>query len=64
MGQPYTTLEEVTAAYESRVESFRILRSAFPEFEPRYGYKVREIPLAPAELLVVNASRERTFVPE
>jgi len=64
MGQPYTSQAEVDAAYESGVASFRILRSAFPAFEPRYGYKVREIPLAPAELLVVNASRERTLVPE
>lgn len=64
MAQPFTTQEEVDAAYDSGASSFRILKSAFPDFEPRYGYKVREIPLASAELLVVNASRERTLVPE
>lgn len=64
MGQPYTLQEEVDAAYESGVGSFRILKSAFPSFEPRYGYKIREIALAPTELLVVNLSRERTLVPE
>ena len=64
MGQPYTTPEEVEAAYASGVSSFRILRSAFPNFVPREGWKVREIELAPSELLVVNRSRERTLVPE
>ncbi len=62
MGQPYTTQEELAAAYESRVASFRILKSAFPNFEPREGW-VREMDLAPSELLVVNRSRERTLVP-
>jgi hypothetical protein len=46
------------------MSSFRILRSAFPNFEPREGWKVREIDLAPSELLVVNRSRERTLVPK
>ncbi|HEY2367638.1 MAG TPA: hypothetical protein VGH87_14680 [Polyangiaceae bacterium] len=64
MGQPYTTQEEVEAAYTSGVSSFRILREAFPNFVPREGWKVREIELAPRELLVVNRSRERTIVPE
>jgi hypothetical protein len=64
MGQPYTTEAELAAAYDSGVATFRILKSAFPSFEPRRGYKVRDIDLAPAELLVVNISRERTLVPE
>ena len=64
MVQPYTTQTELDAAYESGVATFRILRSAFPSFEPRNGYKVRDIALAPAELLVVNVSRERTLIPE
>lgn len=64
MGQPYTTKAEVEAAYDSGVSTFRILKAAFPSFEPRSGYRVRDIPLAPAELLVVNISRERTLVPE
>ena len=63
MGQPYTTQEEVDAAYGARVASFRILKSAFPNFEPREGWRVREIDLAPSELLVVNRSLERTLVP-
>jgi hypothetical protein len=62
--QPYTTQAEVDEAYESGVATFRILKSAFPSFEPRHGYKVRDIALAPAELLVVNISRERTLVPQ
>jgi hypothetical protein len=64
MGQPYTTEQEVEAAYESGAATFRILKAAFPSFVPRTGYRVREIPLAPGELLVVNISRERTLVPE
>jgi hypothetical protein len=64
VGQPFTTREEVEAAYASRVSSFRILRSAFPDFQPREGWRVREIELAPNELLVINRSRERTIVPE
>jgi len=64
VGQPFTTREEVEAAYASGMSSFRILRSAFPNFEPREGWKVREIDLAPRELLVVNRSRERTLVPK
>jgi hypothetical protein len=64
MPQPYTTDEELEAAYASRVFSFRILKAAFPSFEPRAGWRVRVIPLAPSELLVVNISRERTLVPE
>jgi len=64
VGQPFTTREEVEAAYASGVGSFRILRAAFPDFQPREGWKVREIELAPNELLVVNRSRERTIIPE
>lgn len=63
MAQPYTTQEQVDAAYASNVTSFRILKSAFPSFEPREGWRVREMDLAPSELLVVNRSRERTLVP-
>jgi hypothetical protein len=64
VSQPYTTPAEVEAAYASNVSSFRILKSAFPSFQPREGWRVREIDLAPSELLVVNRSRERTIVPE
>ncbi|HEX4512641.1 MAG TPA: hypothetical protein VH054_03870 [Polyangiaceae bacterium] len=63
MGQPYTTQAEVDAAYASGVNSFRIQRAAFPNFQPREGWRAREIDLAPNELLVVNRSRERTIVP-
>jgi hypothetical protein len=61
--EPYTRQTEVDAAYASGVASFRIVKSAFPEFKARAGWFVREVVTDPVELIVVHTSRERTIVP-
>ena len=61
--EPYTNQSEVEAAYASSVASFRIVKSAFPDFEPRADWFVREVATDPPELLVIHASRERTIIP-
>lgn len=64
MVQPFTTQAEVDEAYESGISSFRVLKSAFPEFQPRAGWQVREVQTEPVELIVVNTTRERTIIPK